>query len=53
MSDNWIVKLALSAVVLIMSLPGLVIEPGPISEIVALGTLGVIWGVDLGVGGGE
>lgn len=51
--DNWLVQLGLSAVVLIMAIPGLIIEPGPISEIVAVGALGVIWGVDLGIGGGE
>jgi hypothetical protein len=42
-----LVKLALSAIVIIMAIPGLIIEPGPISEIVALGALGTIWGFDL------
>lgn len=47
---NVLVKLGLSAVVIIMALPGLVIEPGPVSEIVALTCLGVIWGFDFGLG---
>jgi len=47
------VKIGLSAVVIIAAIPGLIIEPGPISEIVALGALGTIWGFDFGVGGGS
>lgn len=42
-----IVKVALSAVVVMFAIPGLVIEPGPISEIMALAALGSIWGFDL------
>lgn len=45
-------KVALSAVVIILMIPGLVIEPGPISEIVGLAALGSIWGFDL-TGDGE
>jgi hypothetical protein len=48
-----LVKLGLSAVVVVLALPGLVIEPGPLSEIVALGALGSIWGFDLMDGGGD
>lgn len=48
---NALVKVVLSAVVVIFALPGLVVEPGPLSEIAALGALGTIWGVDLGLGG--
>lgn len=48
-----IVKVALSAIVIIMALPGLIIEPGPISEIVALGVIGTIWGFDFGLGGDD
>lgn len=51
--SNALVKLGLSAVVLILMLPGLVIEPGPISEIVGLAALGTIWGFDFGVGGDD
>lgn len=46
--DSLPVRIGLSAVVVIVAIPGLVIEPGPISEIVALGALGAIWGIDLG-----
>lgn len=46
------VKVALSVVIIIAAIPGLIIEPGPISEIVALGALGTIWGFDFGVGNG-
>lgn len=48
-----VVKVALSVVVVLLAIPGLVIEPGPLSEIVALGALGSIWGFDLMDGGGE
>lgn len=46
-----VVKIALSAVVILFAIPGLVIEPGPLSELAALGALGAIWGVDLPGGG--
>jgi len=48
-----IVKVALSAVVVVFAIPGLIIEPGPVSEIVAIAALGSIWGFDLGVGGDD
>lgn len=35
-------KLALSAVI-IVAIPGLLVEPGPLSEIGALGSLAAIW----------
>jgi hypothetical protein len=46
-----LVKTGLSVVVVLLAIPGLVIEPGPLSEIVALGALGSIWGFDLMDGG--
>lgn len=49
--DSTLVQIGLSAVVIVMAIPGLIIEPGPISEIMALGALGVIWGFDLPGGG--
>jgi len=49
---SFIVKLLLTFVVLMFAIPGLVVEPGPLSEIVALGALGTIWGVDLPGGDG-
>jgi hypothetical protein len=34
--------------------PGLIVEPGPISEVLGLAAIGTIWGVDLtGDGGGD
>lgn len=48
---SFIVKAGLSAVVLIFAVPGLIIEPGPLSEIAALVALGAIWDFDLGLGG--
>lgn len=48
-----IVKLAVSALVILFAIPGLIIEPGPISEIVAVGIVGSIWGLDIDTGGGE
>lgn len=36
-------KIALSAVVIVLAIPGLIIEPGPLSEIAALGVLAAIW----------
>lgn len=44
---NVFVKVGLSAVVLIFAVPGLIIEPGPFSEIAAIAALGTIWGVEL------
>lgn len=42
--DNGIVgKLILSLAVVVAAIPGLIIEPGPISEVVALGVLAAIW----------
>lgn len=43
---NVVTKAVLSAVVVILFVPGLIIEPGPISEIAALGILTSIWGID-------
>lgn len=48
-----IVKVLLSVAVVVVAIPGLIIEPGPLSEIAALGALATIWGVDLGIGGGD
>lgn len=36
-------KILLSAVVVVLAIPGLIIEPGPFSEIAALGVLTAIW----------
>lgn len=36
-------KIAVSAVIIILAIPGLVIEPGPITEIIAIGLLAAVW----------
>jgi hypothetical protein len=36
-------KLFLSVVIVVLAIPGLVIEPGPISEIIALSLLVGVW----------
>ena len=51
--ENLVFKIVASAVVIVLMIPGLVIEPGPVSEIIGLGALGTIWGLDLGGEGGE
>lgn len=43
---NIATKIVLSIGTVILFIPGLVIEPGPISEIAALGILTSIWGID-------
>ncbi len=42
-----IVKVALSVGVVVLMVPGLIIEPGPLTEMAALAALGSIWGFDL------
>jgi len=49
--DSVIVQLGLSAVVIVVAIPGLIIEPGPCSELAALAAIGAIWGFDLPGGG--
>lgn len=46
--DSVIVKLGLSAMIVVLMIPGLVIEPGPLTEIAGLAALGGIWGFDIG-----
>jgi hypothetical protein len=36
-------KVLLTAAVIVAAIPGLVVEPGPVSEVVALGALAAIW----------
>lgn len=36
-------KVAISAVVVVLAIPGLIIEPGPITELTALGVLSAVW----------
>lgn len=46
MSDSTGVKLLLTVGIGILMVPGLVIEPGPISELVGIGAVLSIWGID-------
>lgn len=39
-------KLIASAVIIIAAIPGLVVEPGPLSEIAAIGLLFAVWSED-------
>lgn len=39
-------RVALSAAVIVLMIPGLIIEPGPVSEAVGIGALLTIWSVD-------
>jgi len=44
MSDDGLIgKVIMSVAVIVAAIPGLVVEPGPVSEVVALGVLGAIW----------
>lgn len=43
---SFIGKLVLTAGIIVAAIPGLIIEPGPLSELAALGLLGAVWGVD-------
>lgn len=51
MSDSLAVNIGLTAVVIILMVPGLIVEPGPISEVVGVGILASIWGIDWSGGG--
>jgi hypothetical protein len=48
---NFLVKALLTAVIVVLMVPGLIIEPGPISEIIGIGFLASIWGLDFMPGG--
>lgn len=44
-------KLLLTAIIIVLMIPGLIVEPGPLSEIAGLAALGAVWGFDIGGGG--
>ncbi len=47
-------KVAATAVVFVLMVPGLIVEPGPLSEILGVAAIGSIWGFDWSdVGGGS
>jgi hypothetical protein len=39
-------KVGLTALITVMAIPGLIIEPGPLSEIAWIGGMSAIWGLD-------
>lgn len=41
-------KAGLTLVILVLMVPGLVVEPGPVSEVVGVAAIGAVWGFDLG-----
>lgn len=51
LGDDWPFKLLLTGVILMLMIPGLVIEPGPISELVGFGAIGAVWGLSFDGGG--
>lgn len=48
---NVLIKLFLTGLVAVFAVPGLILEPGPFSEITAAGLLAAIWGLDWSSGG--
>ncbi|WP_436909942.1 hypothetical protein [Halosimplex marinum] len=43
MADGLMGKIIVSVAVIVAAIPGLFVEPGPVSEVVALGVLAAIW----------
>jgi len=41
--DGIVGKVLLTVAVIVAAIPGLIVEPGPLSEVVALGLLATIW----------
>lgn len=39
-------KVGLTLLITVMAIPGLVVEPGPLSEIAWIGGISAIWGLD-------
>lgn len=46
-------KALMTGIVLVLMVPGLIVEPGPLSEIVGLAAIGGIWGMNLTGGESE
>jgi hypothetical protein len=46
------VQAALTLLIVVLMVPGLIVEPGPVSEVLGLAAIGAVWGVDLGGDGG-
>jgi hypothetical protein len=52
LTDGALAKLFLTGVILVLMVPGLLIEPGPLSEFVGFAAIGSVWGYDFGAGDG-
>lgn len=50
---NDFIRLVLTVGIVILMLPGLIIEPGPISEAAGIGAIAALWGLDDALGGGS
>ncbi|MFU1780717.1 hypothetical protein ACM16X_04985 [Haloarcula japonica] len=55
LTDDALQKGLLTAIIVVLMVPGLVIEPGPVTEVVGVAAIGSVWGLDLtgDDGGGE
>lgn len=45
MTEDWPIKLLLTAIIIVLMVPGLVIEPGPFSEAAGGAAVGGVWGI--------
>jgi hypothetical protein len=46
-------RVIVTGLIIIMAIPGLIVEPGPLSEVVAVGAIAAVWGFgDVLDGGG-
>jgi hypothetical protein len=41
-----LIKMVLTGLITVMAIPGLIVEPGPLSEIAWIGGMSAIWGLD-------
>lgn len=39
-------KMALTGLIVVLMIPGLIVEPGPVSEAAGLAAIGAVWGLD-------
>jgi hypothetical protein len=53
MGDSLVVKVGLTMMIVVFMVPGLIVEPGPLSEVVGLGAIATVWGFDELLGGGS
>lgn len=41
-------KVGLTGLIVVLMIPGLIVEPGPVSEVAGLAAIGAVWGFDPG-----